>query len=413
MIVLLAADVYGQKISANEQRVVDYIDAHDQDAIALLEKAVNIESPTEDVAGVKAAGTLFKEQLDSLGFESRWADMPADMKRAGHLVAEKKGSKGKRILLLGHLDTVLSGERFRRDGTRGYGSGSSDMKAGDVVIVYALKALRETGLLKDASVIVVLTGDEENEGQPNDVRIAPMIAAAKRSDVALSFDGGYRSQALASERGQSFWYLEVSAKTGHSSHIFRDDGGNGAIFEASRIIDQFYQSLHNEKYLSFNPGAIGGGSELTDDGKITLTVSGRGSVIPSKAESWGDLRFISKEQEASARARMRKIVTRSLPGTSAKISFSDGLPAMPLTKANLALLKQLDGVSRDLHFGPVGAAEPIGGAGDISEVAYLLPGLDDLGGVDHNIHERGEYVELDTLPMQIKRAAVLIYRLTR
>lgn len=413
LVVLFSANSYAQKISANEQRIVNYIDAHREDAIALLEKTVNIESPTDNLAGVKQVGIVFKEEFDALGFATKWLEMPAEMKRAGHLLAEKNGSKGKRILLLGHLDTVLSGERFRREGDKGYGTGSSDMKAGDVVIVYALKALRETGLLKDASVIVILTGDEENTGQPNETRIAGMIAAAKRSDVALSFDGGDKNLAQPSERGQSFWSLEVTAKTGHSSHIFREDTGSGAIFEAARILNQFYESLHNEKYLSFNPGAIGGGSEIGDDGKITLTVTGRGSVVPSKAVVWGDLRFISKEQEAAARAKMREIVAKSLPGTSAKITFSDGLPAMPPTEGNNALLKQLDAVSRDLNFGGVEAAEPIGGAGDISEIAHLLPCLDDLGGIDHNIHARGEYVELDTLPMQIKRAALLIYRLTR
>jgi len=410
---LLVVDCTAQRISADEQKIVSYIDANKEDAIKLLERAVNVESPTDNLTGVRDVGSIFQGELAALGFSTKWLDMPAEMKRAGHLFAEKKGTQGRRILLLGHLDTVLTGEKFRRDGDRGYGSGSSDMKAGDVVIIYALKALHESGALKDANVIVVLTGDEENTGAPNETRIAGLIDAAKRSDVALSFDGGDRNSAQPSERGQSFWALEVSAKTGHSSHIFREDAGSGAIFEAARIIDEFYLTLRNEKYLSFNPGAIGGGSDLTDDGKTTLTISGRGSVVPSKALSWGDLRFISKEQEAAARAKMREIVSKSLPGATSKITFYDGLPAMPPTAQNFELLKQLDLVSRDLSFGPVDAAEPIGGAGDISEIAHLLPCLDDLGGIDHNIHATGEYVELDTLPMQIKRAALLIYRLTR
>jgi glutamate carboxypeptidase len=215
-----------------------------------------------------------------------------------------------------------------------------------------------------------------------------MIAAARRSDAALSFDGGETNAALPAERGQSFWELTVSAKAGHSSHIFREDTGGGAVFESARILNQFYESLHNEKYLSLNPGAIAGGSEVRDDGQITMTVTGRGSVVSSKAVAYGDLRFISKEQQETARARMRDIVAKSLPGTSAKITFTDGLPAMPPTEGNNALLKQLDEVSRDLNFGKVEAEEPIGGATDLSEVAHLVPCLEDLGAIGAGEHAR-------------------------
>ena len=402
-----------QKISANEQEIVSYIDAHTNEAIALLEKTVNIESPTENLAGVKQVGMVFKDEFASLGFTTKWLEMPVEMKRAGHLLAEKTGTKGKRILLLGHLDTVLHGEKFRREGDRGYGTGTSDMKAGDVVILYALKALRETGALKDASVIVLLTGDEENSGLPKAVRLDGMLAAAKRSDLALSFDGGDKNAASAAIRGQSFWYIEVTAKTGHSSQIFKQDMGSGSIFEAARILNQFYETLHNEKYLSFNSGLIAGGSEIEDNRTAVIT-KGRSSVIPAKTIMWGDLRFISKQQEEAARSRMREIVARSMPGASAKIFFDDGLPAMSPNEGNNALLKQLDAVSRGLNFGKVEAIDPTsGGATDISEIAHLVPSLENLGGIGAGDHARDEYVELKTLPMQIKRAALLIYRLTR
>jgi len=66
--------------------------------------------------------------------------------------------------MIGHLDTVLEGEPFRREGARAYGSGASDMKGGDVVMVEALRALAEEGLLAGRRVVVVLTGDEEEKG---------------------------------------------------------------------------------------------------------------------------------------------------------------------------------------------------------------------------------------------------------
>jgi len=412
-IVLGAAVGFAQKLSAEEQKIINYIDANANNAVALLEKTVNVESPTENLAGVKQVGAMFKQEFSSLGFDAKWIEMPAEMKRAGHLLAEKKGTKGKRILLLGHLDTVLTGEKFRREGSIAYGTGIADMKSGNVILYHALKALHATGALKDANVIVLLTGDEENSGDPVEISRGDMIGAARRSDLALSFENGGGSIATVARRGSSGWQLEVTAKTGHSSQIFKESMGSGAIFEASRIINQFYETLRGEKYLTFNPAMIAGGTELEiKSGGVTAT--GKSNVVPAKVIVRGDLRFISEQQKEAARAKMREIVAKSLPGASAKITFSDGIPSMPPTEGNYAILKQLDAVSRDLGFEKIEAIDPgERGAGDISYIAHLIPGLDGLGGTSKNAHARGEATDLAVLPKQIKRAALLIYRLTR
>jgi glutamate carboxypeptidase len=412
-VILASTSNYAQKISAEERKLVDYIDAHTNEAIALLEKTVNIESPTENLAGVKQVGAVFKAGFESLGFTAKWISMPPEMKRAGHLLAEKSGSKGKRVLLLGHLDTVLTGEKFRRKGNKAFGTGSSDMKAGDVVLYFALKALHDTGALKDASVIVLLTGDEEDSGDPVEVSRGDMIAAAKRSDLALSFENGGSNIATVARRGSSDWLLEVTARTGHSSQIFKKSMGNGAIFEAARILNQFYETVRGEQYLTFNPSVISGGTEV-DVKDQSLTTRGKTNVVPAKVIVRGDLRFITSEQKEAARAKMREIVARSLPGTSAKITFYDGIPSMPPSEGNYQLLNQLDAVSQDLGFEKIVALDPgERGAGDVSYVTHLIPGLDGLGATGGGAHARGEYADLDTLPRQIKRAAVLIYRLTR
>ncbi len=412
-VVLTSTFIYAQKISAEEQKIIDYIDSQTKSAVSLLEKTVNIESPTENLAGIKQVGMIFKNEFESLGFAAKWIEMPAEMKRAGHLLAEKTGTKGKRVLLLGHLDTVLYGEKFRREGNKAYGTGVSDMKAGNVVLFYALKALQATGMLKDANVTVLLTGDEEDSGIPIEISRRDMIAAAKRSDLVLSFENGGSNIATVARRGYSDWQLEVTAKTGHSSGIFKESMGSGAIFEAARIVNQFYETLRGEKYLTFNPAIIAGGTELEiKDAGITAT--GKGNVVPARVIVRGDLRFISEQQKETARAKMREIVARSLPGTSAKITFRDEIPAMSPTTGNYALLKHLDEVSQDLGFGKIEALDPgERGAGDISYVADLLPGLDGLGATGGNAHARGEYADLESLPRQIKRAALLIYRLTR
>ena len=410
--VLSATFACAQKISPEEQKLVAYIDAHTAEATTLLEKAVNIESPTENLAGVKKVGAIFKAEFDSLGFTTRWINMPVEMKRAGHLLAEKKGTKGKRVLLLGHIDTVLRGEKFRRDGNKAFGTGSSDMKAGDVVLYFALKALRETGALNDANIIVLLTGDEEDSGDPVEVSRRDMIDAAKRSDLVLSFENGGSNIATVARRGSSDWTLEITARSGHSSAIFKNMG-SGAIFEAARILNQFYETLRGEEYLTFNPSVISGGTEVQINDR-DLTTRGKTNVVPAKVIVRGDLRFIREEQKEAARAKMREIVAKSLPGATAKITFADGIPAMPPNEGNYSLLKQLDAVSQDLGFEKMEALDPgARGAGDVAYVAHLLPGLDGLGATGGGAHAKGEYADLDTLPRQIKRAAVLIYRLTR
>lgn len=414
LVALFFGPLSAQTLNSDERKIVAYIDRNQAEALSLIEKTVHIESPTEDLAGVKSVGAVLRKELESIGLNAKWIDMPADVKRAGHLIAETRGIKGKRLLLLGHLDTVLRGEKFRRDGNTIYGTGVGDMKGGNVIVVMALKALHAAGVLNDTQVIVMFTGDEEDSCEPVAICRGDMIAAAKRSDAALSFEGTVRNTATVGRRGSSSWTLEVEAKTGHSSQIFRESMGNGAIFEASRILTEFREKLGGEKYLTFNPSLfVGGTTASTKD--TDGSASGKTNVVPAKVVVNGDLRFISEEQKESARGRMREIVSKGLAGTRATITFQDGIPAMTPVEGNYTLLKQLDQASRDLGFGPVEALDPGDrGAGDIAYISGIIPGLDGIGiGGGQNSHAKGESASIETLAMLTKRAAILIYRLTR
>lgn len=414
LLLFLSAVAFAQKLNADEQKIVEYIDTNSAAAISLLEKIVNIESPTEDIAGVKASGAVLMAELKKIGMSTRWIEMPPETKRAGHLIAETKGSKGKRILILGHLDTVLRGEKFRREGAKAYGTGIADMHGGNVIALSALKALNAANLLKDTRIILMLTGDEEDSCEPVSLCRGDMIAAAKRSDLALSFEGTVRNTATVGRRGSSSWTLEVEANTGHSGQIFKESMGNGAIFEASRILNEFRTAMAGEKYLTFNPAMIVGGTTV-ESKDSSGSASGKTNVVPAKVVVNGDLRFISEAQKESARAKMREIAAKSLSGTKATITFVDGIPAMTPVEGNYALLKQLDTASKDLGFGAVEALDPGDrGAGDVAFVADLLPALDGIGiGGGDNSHAKGESAQIDTMPMLAKRAAILIYRLTR
>ena len=413
---LVASPLPAQSLSKTERRLRDHVQRTREEQVAMLARVVNIPSGTMNAAGVRRTGDVFRAALDSLGFRTRWASMPDSMQRAGHLVAEHAGRKGRtRILLIGHLDTVFEGEgqQWAREDSIGHGAGSSDMKGGDVILLYALKAMQAAGTLKDANVTVVLTGDEERAGEPLSISRRDLIEAARRCDVALAFEGGSRTTATVARRGASSWLLTVTGKQSHSAGIFDSSAGYGAIYETARILDEFRLRLAGRKYLTFNPGVIVGGTDVSfDTAQLSGRAAGKDNIIARSATVPGDLRFLSEAQKDSARAVMRGIVGRNLPGTSATIRFDDAYPAMSPTPGNYALLAVYDSSSRALGYGPVTALDPgQRGAGDISFVAPFIDGLDGLGALGAGAHSPSERVSLPALAMQTERAALLINRL--
>jgi glutamate carboxypeptidase len=341
--------------------------------------------------------------------------MPVGMRRAGHLVAERTGTRGPRLLLIGHLDTVFEGEgqRFVREDTIARGAGTSDMKGGDVAMISALRALDAVGALDGSRIIVIMSGDEESAGTPLDLARRDLIEAARRSDIALAFEGGHAARASIARRGASSWTLTATARQGHSAGIFSAGSGNGAIYEVARILDTFRRELGGDPTLTFNPGLIAGGTDVQRDSSgTTMTAAGKTNIIAPVATVHGDLRFLRESQKDSARARMRAIVAAHLAGTDASITFHDSYPAMPPTAAGQLLLGRFDAVSRSLGYGPVEGDPPESrGAGDVSFVAPYLVGMDGLGVSGRGAHSPAESVNLNSLTMAGERAAVFLYRL--
>lgn len=398
-----------------EARLRDYARAHHDEDVALLQRVVDLSSGTQNVAGVRRVGDLFAAELSALGFTTRWVDMPPSMHRAGHLIAERRGTKGQRLLLIGHLDTVFEGEgqRFVRDDTIAHGAGTADMKGGNVAIISALRALNATGALEGSQIIVVMTGDEESAGSPLELARRDLIDAAKRSDIALAFEGGRAARASISRRGSSGWTLTTSARQAHSAGVFSAGAGYGAIYEMARILDTFRRDLAGDPTLTFNPGLIAGGTDVHGDSAGTsVTAAGKSNIIAPTAIVNGDLRFLRESQKDSVRARMREIVAAHLPGTKAEIRFQDRYPSMPPTPAGSALLARFDAVSRSLGYGPVEGDPPESrGAGDVSFVAPYLTGMDGLGVSGRGSHSPEESVNLNSLIMASARAAVFMHRL--
>lgn len=409
-----------QALSKDEQQILKNIDADMTVTMQLLKESVNINSGTFNMEGVKKVGELYGKELKTLGFTIEWITLPDSLKRAGHLVAYRKGKKGKKLFLIGHLDTVFEPDMTPNPYTKlndsmVTGQGVNDMKGGNVLVIAALKALHKQGLLDDVTITVYFTGDEENAGHPRTISRGDFIERAKQHDIALAFEGanGMNSVATA-RRGASEWKLEVEAKQGHSSGVF-SNGGYGSIYEAARIINEFREKLGSEKYLTFNPGLFIGGSEVNYDSSAQRgDASGKTNIISPNTVVIGDLRFLSEEQKEKAREGMRKIVANNLNNSKATITFKDGIPSMPPTKGNEELVKVVNEVSRSLGYGEVKAGDPGSrGAGDISYVAKYLDCLDGLGASGRGAHAPGETMNIKEYPKLIKRAAILLYRLTR
>jgi len=416
------------------------IDNHLAEDKQFLEQIVDINSGTMHFAGVEAVKDALTPRFEALGFKVRWVPMQSETGRAGDLVAEHlcppgEGRCGKRLLLIGHMDTVFEpSSSFQKyslvagtDGKVATGPGVADMKGGLVIMLAALRAMKDAGALDHAEIRIVLSGDEERAGSPIEAARRDMIAAAKKSDVALEFEPSARTNAAGGaqtggagqdsvslgRRSSTTWHLETTGLSGHSSQIFGARLGYGAIYEMARILDAFRRELP-EDGLTFSPGLILGGAtaEVNAD-RTGGSATGKDNVVAASALASGDIRTLNNQQTQRAEAKMRAIVAAHLPQTDAKITFNEGYPAMAATPAGHALLAQWSEISVALGLGPVAESGVMTrGAGDIAFVANYVPGLVGVGMLGEGYHAEGEKGYLDSIAPQAKRNAVLMERLT-
>src|SRR5688572_9274660 len=420
LVTVSAAAGDAQGLSAPERRIVASVDAGHEAGITLLERLVNINSGTHNFAGVKAVADALAPEFQKLGFTTRWSE-GASWNRAGHLIAEWKGNgTGRKLLLIGHLDTVFERDspfqKFERVGTdSARGPGIADMKGGTVVMLLALKALKDAGVLDQLQITAVFTGDEEDSGRPIERARGDLTTAGDWADIALGFENGPEAPhvAVIARRG-STWWLRTSGTPSHSSQVFRPEVGSGAIYEMARILAAFHDSLSNDPPLTFNPGVIVGGTTVTFDAVQNRgTAFGKTNVVAESAYVAGDLRALTPEQLARTKATMQRITARHYNRTGATLTIDDAYPPFAPTDGNRRLLALLDRGSRDAGLPAVEAVDPArAGAADISFVAgrveAALDGLGLKGRADHTVNETAD---LNMLAVQAKRAAILMARI--
>ena len=409
-------------LDKNEREIVKQVEQNMPQALEEIKQAVNINSDSLNIEGVKKVGAIATEQLKAIGFEVEWLDGSA-FNRAGHVLAthESNDPDALKILMIGHLDTVFAKhDNFttykRIDEHTASGPGVADMKGGNTIIITALKSLQALNLLENVSVKVLLTGDEESSGRPLSLSKKAIVDAAIWADVALGFENGDNNikTAMAARRGYTGWTLNVTANAAHSSQIFSDSVGYGAIYEASRILNDFREQLATQPNLTFNPGLIVGGTDAQyNSANSSATAFGKSNVIAQTVHVAGDLRALSPKQVEGAKKVMQQIVAKSLNGSQAELIFEDGYPPMGLTKGNKKLLALYSQASQDLGYNKVEAANPRNaGAADISFAAnHVDMALDGLGLMGSGAHTKNETADLTSLNKNTAKTALLIYRL--
>jgi glutamate carboxypeptidase len=443
ILLIASAVLQAQNLNPTETKIVQAIDADKQQPIDLLRQLVDINSGTKNLEGVRAVGKVLMPQFEALGFKVRWVPMD-EVQRAGTLVAEhpcpNPGKCGKRALLIGHMDTVFEkespfqhftmlgasgdpdtaggGDSEKKIGNWASGPGTDDMKGGLVVMISALKALNTSGVLDDADIKIVLSGDEEAAGHPLEIARRDMIEAAKNSDAGLEFENTARRDGVyygsTSRRGSMTWRVTATGETGHSAGVFGPNMGYGAIYELTRILDAFRNQLR-EDYLTYNVGLIlGGTTAQTNPQETGGQATGKPNIVAPTAVAIGDLRALSVDQVQRVQEKMRGIVDQHLAKTDAKIEFYEAYPPQAPTEGNRALLKLLNQVNHSLGQPDMPELDPMKrGAGDSAFIAQYIPTLAGVGSSGSGDHSAAEKIDLTSIPVNTKRAAVLIYRLSQ
>lgn len=435
--------VHAQNLNPTETKITQAVDADQQQPVNLLRQLVEINSGTKNLEGVRSVGKALMPQFEALGFKVHWVPMD-EVQRAGTLVAEhpcpNAGKCGKRVLLIGHMDTVFEkespfqhfvmlgasgdpdtsggGVSEKKAGNWASGPGTDDMKGGLVVMITALKALKSSGALDQADIKVVLSGDEEAAGHPLEIARREMIEAAKNSDAGLEFENTARRDGVyygsTSRRGSMTWRVTASGETGHSAGVFGPNMGFGAIYELTRILDAFRTQLR-EDYLTYNVGlVVGGTTAQTNPQETGGQATGKPNIVAPTAIAVGDLRCLSNEQVQRVQEKMRGIVAEHLAKTDAKIEFYEAYPPQAPNEGNRALLKLLNQVNRSLGQPDMPELDPMKrGAGDSAFVAQYIPTLAGVGSSGSGDHSAAEKIDLTSIPINSKRAALLIYRLSQ
>lgn len=408
-------------LNSIEQDIVSEVEAAKAEQLSFIKQTVDVNSGTLNLQGVRRVGAIYQREFKALGFKTQWIEMPPSMNRAGHLFAYHHGNGKRKILLIGHLDTVFAKDskfkRFRHQGGYAKGPGSVDMKGGNAVMLFALKALAQSQQLENADIVVALMGDEESSGSPQEIARQDLKKAALGSIAALGFEGAKDLHSVVTaRRGIAIWKLDVRARAGHSSLIFTPKYAKGAILSMVVLLDDMIKLAKQFRDLTFNPGFIAGGRQLSfTQNPSRIHIKSKNNVISRQAKATGEVRYLyDKDLDGFTHTMQNKAQALTKP-IAADFYLVDGKgkPAMQPSARNIALYERLKKINQALKLGPLRMENPrFRGAADISYVAQYTAALDGLGAIGKHEHSEQETLNIVKTQSATKRAALLIYQLS-
>src|ERR1041385_3126994 len=375
---------------------------HEGEMLSLLRKMVEIESPSDDKAAVDRMGEFLAEAFDRLGGKVTFYP---EKEAGNNLKAEfpggassgtSDGASGKPVLLLGHFDTVwpmgtLAKMPFRMEAGRAFGPGVYDMKAGIAMMMFALRALKESGAVH-RPVTVLLDTDEEvgsSTGRP----IIEATAKDCEAVLVLEPSQGPQGHLKTSRKGVGDITIRVRGRASHSGVDF--EKGRSAVVELARQLLEIVKFTDLSRGITVNPGVIQGGT--------------RSNVIAAEAWAEVDLR-IARAADAAELEKKFAALKPFDPDCSIELSGGINRPPMERTEGTVRLFN----LAREIA-GAIGwkvEQSSTGGGSDGNFTSALgIPTLDGLGALGEGAHASNESVVIQELAQRTALLAGLVQSL--
>jgi glutamate carboxypeptidase len=407
-----AAESIEAILNTKEQRLLRWLDTEEDNMIAMLKRLTNVNSGTLNKDGIDEIGRLLSAELETLGFDlttlpGNVIEMPScpgsnyTIDVTDHILANKAG-QGKKLLLMGHMDTVFPPnspfQAFSRSGDVMYGPGVADMQGGLVVMLFALKALQNAGELNDMAISIFLNSDEEIGSLSSRKYLEEQ---ALLHDYGLVYESSGSNNMVRKRKGLGQARFVVNGRASHAGGAHQQ--GRSAIKELAYKIVEIEQLTDYESGVTVNVGVISGGEA-------------RNTIAPC-AEALVDLRYPEPQQGIDAVSQFETIFNSvfSYPVDSGEISTISWTnlhrpPKIPTAESDYLLEKTI-AIGRLLGQ-ELGVSDSGGGTDGSLTQAAGLPTLDSLGVAGAGAHSNREQARVSSLVERAKLSAVLIHRLS-
>ena len=343
-----------------EERIVDFKE---------LASVIEINSHTRNKPGVDQVGRVFSEWMEALGYTTHRHERETI---GDHLHFTSQHTDGRKLLLLGHLDTVFPVNTFtdfNEDQDWIYGPGVCDMKGGNHVALNALRNIHhKTGSLQNIDMLLV--SDEETGSDDSKLLTAEL---AQQYDACLVFEAaGVNNEVVIARKGVATVFFEFEGKAAHAGNKYTE--GCNANLAAAKMLIALTELTHLEVGTSVNVGKMSGGIGAN-------TISPKASLVT-------EFRFTcASERDRILTAIDDLISTTFVEGV--KVTMTGGVQrdVMESTHKQQALLEEIEGI-----IGYALPTEKRGGVSDANTASATgtptLDGFGPFGDGDHTIHER-------------------------